>query len=103
MGVRFTVGTSQNPVAAFVVRYRGRVYGYVNRCAHVWVELDWQPGEFFDASGLYLICSSHGAVYLPDTGLCVGGPCKGRSLAKLSIEELDGQVYLVEKKEMVHG
>jgi len=95
-GVRFTVDTMRGPAAAFAVRYRGRVQGYVNRCAHVWVELDWQPGEFFDVSGLYLVCSTHGAAYLPDTGYCVGGPCKGQSLQKLQVEEQDGQVFLVE-------
>ena len=102
-GVRFTVDTARGSAAAFAVRYRGRVHGYMNRCAHVWVELDWQPGEFFDVSGLYLVCSTHGAAYLPDTGYCVGGPCKGQNLTKLPIEEQDGQIYLVENKEMLHG
>jgi hypothetical protein len=30
-GVRFSVDTAQGPVPAFVVRYRGRVQGYLNR------------------------------------------------------------------------
>ncbi len=102
-GVRFTVNTERGLAAAFVVRYRGRVHGYVNRCAHVGVELDWQPGEFFDVSGLYLVCSTHGAAYLPDTGYCVGGPCIGQNLTKLPIEERDGQVYLFENKDTLHG
>ena len=57
------------------------------------MELDWQEGRFFDASGLYLMCATHGAVYAPDSGECVGGPCRGASLAKLRVEERDGQVY----------
>ncbi len=102
-GVRFTVDTEGGPATGFAVRFRGRVHGYVNRCAHVRVELDWQPGEFFDVSGLYLVCSTHGAAYLPDTGHCVGGPCKGQRLTKLAIEEADGQVYLIDNKEGHHG
>ncbi|MGQ0577582.1 MAG: Rieske (2Fe-2S) protein [Betaproteobacteria bacterium] len=102
-GVRFTVDSAGGPATAFAVRYRGQVYGYVNRCAHVGVELDWQPGEFFDVSGLYLVCSTHGAAYLPDTGYCAGGPCKGQKLNKLPIVEQDGQVYLVEIEETHHG
>ncbi len=101
-GVRFIVDTARGPEAAFAVRYRGQVHGYVNRCAHVGVELDWQPGEFFDVSGLYLVCSTHGAAYLPDTGYCVGGPCKGQKLAKLHIEEQDGQVFLVEYRDTLN-
>jgi len=40
-------------------------------------ELDWQPGEFFDIAGVYLVCSTHGAIFEPNSGLCVAGPCRG--------------------------
>ena len=101
-GVRFSVDTAQGPVPAFVVRYRGKVQGYLNRFAHVRVELDAQPGEFFDVAGLYLVCGTHGAAYVPETGYCIGGPCKGQRLTKLAVEELNGSVYLLENKETVH-
>lgn len=101
-GVRFSVESVKGPLPAFVVRYRGKVQGYLNRCAHVRVELDAQPGEFFDFSGLYLVCGTHGAAYLPETGYCVGGPCKGQRLTKLVVEERDGGVYLLDNKETVN-
>jgi len=41
------------PEPAFAVRYRSRVYAYRNRCAHMPMELDWQPGKFFDVWGLH--------------------------------------------------
>ena len=95
-GVRFGVeclDKSGTTVPAFVIRYRGNVYAYLNRCAHVGVELDWMEGEFLDDSGLYLICSTHGATYAPQSGLCIGGPCKGKSLQRLKIEERDGSIF----------
>lgn len=92
-GVRFSVALEKREIGAFVVRFDGAAHGYLNQCAHVPMELDWQEGRFFDASGLYLMCATHGAVYAPDSGECVGGPCRGASLAKLRIEERDGQVY----------
>ncbi|HKB82370.1 MAG TPA: Rieske 2Fe-2S domain-containing protein [Burkholderiales bacterium] len=101
-GVRFSVATARGPIPAFVVRHRGQVQSYLNRCAHVRVELDAQPGEFFDVSGLYLVCSTHGAAYVPETGYCVGGPCKGQRLTKLAVEERDGGVYLLNDEETVH-
>ena len=101
-GVRFSVETSQGSIPAFVVRYRGNVQGYLNRCAHVRVELDAQPGEFFDVAGLYLVCRTHGAAYVPETGYCIGGPCKGMRLTKLAIEEHGGSVYLLDSEEKVH-
>lgn len=79
----------------FVVRYNGRAHGYVNRCAHVPVPLDWQEGEFFDLTRHNLICATHGAQYEPDSGLCVLGPCRGKSLQKLEIEERNGQIYWI--------
>lgn len=82
--------------SGFVVRYNGKVHGYVNRCAHLPTTLDWQEGDFFDLTRHYLICSTHGAQYLPETGRCVLGPCKGKSLQKLHIVERDGNIFLIE-------
>lgn len=94
-GIRFTVERRGEMQPAFVIRYDGTVYAYVNRCAHVPIELDWSEGEFFDLTGLYLICSTHGATYLPESGRCVMGPCSGGRLVRLAVEESDGKVYLV--------
>jgi nitrite reductase/ring-hydroxylating ferredoxin subunit len=80
--------------SAFVVRYDGRVHAWLNRCAHVPVELDWLPGKFFDDSGLYLICATHGAMYEPDTGRCVGGPCRGARLEPVPVREHEGAVWV---------
>jgi nitrite reductase/ring-hydroxylating ferredoxin subunit len=96
-GVRFEVQTRSGPAAAFAVRYYGKVHAYLNRCAHVPVELDWQPGRFFDLTGFYLICAMHGAHYDPVTGRCVLGPCKGRRLSAVTVVEHDGNVYLTEQ------
>lgn len=93
-GVRFDLPELGEHVTGFVVRYNGRPYGYVNSCAHVPVELDWQGGEFFDLTRRFLICATHGAHYEPATGFCQSGPCMGRSLQSLVIVERDGHIYL---------
>ncbi len=95
-GVRFEIVFLDRAVPAFVVRWQGRVRAYLNRCGHVPVELDWQPGEFFDASRLYLICAAHGALYDPATGACLGGRCAGRGLTPVPVFERDGHVYCEE-------
>jgi nitrite reductase/ring-hydroxylating ferredoxin subunit len=94
-GVRFAVERYGKEEPAFAIRYGGAVHAYLNRCAHVPIELDWIEGEFFDYSGLYLVCSTHGAAYLPASGRCVSGPCSGRGLVRLPVEESDGRVYLI--------
>lgn len=92
-GVRFPVLAFGDKATGFVVRYQGAPYAYLNRCAHVPIELDWAEGEFFESSGLYLMCSTHGAIYVPDSGLCAGGPCKGGRLRPIAVREQDGTVY----------
>ena len=93
-GVRFEIGYSGRTESAFAVRFRGRVFAYYNRCAHVPIELDWNPGEFFDRSGLYLICATHGALYDPASGACRLGRCNGRGLQVVGVVERDGNIYL---------
>ncbi len=93
-GVRFEVERGGETVPAFAVRHEGRVRAYVNRCAHVGVELDWNPGEFFDETRRFLVCATHGATYDPASGTCVYGPCKGRSLEPVGTVERDGHLYL---------
>lgn len=95
-GIRFELPGQPQPVSGFVVRHAGRVYAYVNRCPHAPTELDWDVGRFFDGTGSLLICSNHGATFLPDTGECIGGPCRGKRLASLGVEERDGMVYVKE-------
>jgi len=95
-GVRFQVMSGEQCLPAFVVRHGGRVRGYLNRCGHIPVELDYQPGAFFDAGRLYLICSTHGALYDPDSGACVSGRCGGRGLVPIAVEERADGIYLKE-------
>ena len=93
-GVRFAVEVNGKSEPAFAVRYRGRVYAYLNRCAHMPMELDWMPGKFFDVEGLLLVCSTHGAAYAPDTGRCLRGPCFEEGLVRVPVEERNGCVIV---------
>jgi nitrite reductase/ring-hydroxylating ferredoxin subunit len=86
-GVRYAARLGNEDVVVFFVRYDGRAYGYLNRCAHVPMELDWAEGQFFESSGLYLMCATHGAIYAPDTGKCMGGPCRGGRLRPVQVDE----------------
>jgi nitrite reductase/ring-hydroxylating ferredoxin subunit len=92
-GVRFPVVTAGGDTTGFAVRYNNIAHAYLNRCAHVPIELDWAEGEFFESSGLYLMCSTHGAIYAPENGHCVGGPCRGGRLRSIMVMERDHQVF----------
>lgn len=93
-GVRFDVQFRSEKAPAFVVRHADVAVGYLNRCAHIAMELDWAPGEFYEPAGEFLVCATHGAIYDPASGACQGGPCAGRgNLRPLTIVERDGTVY----------
>jgi nitrite reductase/ring-hydroxylating ferredoxin subunit len=92
LAVPFDVVYAGQTCRAFAVRWNGQPHAYLNRCAHVAMEMDWQPNRFFDDSGDWLLCSTHGAVYRPDTGACAGGPCRG-GLVPIALSEGEGVVH----------
>lgn len=83
---------ADGPATAFALRVDGAPVAFINRCAHVAAEMDWNPGEFLDASRNYIVCSIHGAEYEADSGRCAGGPCGRASLHKLDVREAAGTV-----------
>lgn len=98
-GVRFTLRVDPRTGfehTGFAVRFRGKACAYVNRCPHQGTELDWQQGEFFETTGLYLVCSTHGALFAPNSGFCIAGPCRGACLEPLELQEQEGQVFLAD-------
>jgi nitrite reductase/ring-hydroxylating ferredoxin subunit len=90
--VPFDVSYAGESCRAFAIRYEGQPHAFLNRCSHVAMEMDFQPDRFFDDTGQWLLCATHGAVYKPDTGECAGGPCRG-GLVKIALSESGGVVH----------
>jgi nitrite reductase/ring-hydroxylating ferredoxin subunit len=94
-GLGFTYGSGPFPQGGFLVRTEAGVRGWVNRCRHLAVPLDHHdPGRFSTPGGCHLVCSMHGALYRPDDGMCVAGPCEGVQLRPLPIVVDRNNVYL---------
>ena len=89
-GVRFTVTIDGVSRDAFAVKWRGKVYAYVNSCRHQSLPLDFGDAHFFDEQADAIVCCHHGARYRPDTGECVEGPCQGARLTRIELEERGG-------------
>lgn len=90
--VAFEVAYFDRPEAAFAVRFQGEIHAYLNRCSHVPMQMDYQPNNFFDSTGQWLMCATHGAMYDPPTGQCRMGPCRG-GLIKIVVSEAHGRVH----------
>ena len=41
-----------------VVRWGRQVFGYLNKCPHEVVNLDWERNQFFDSNGISLMCGT---------------------------------------------
>ncbi len=78
----------------FALRRGEQVMIYVNACPHLGVLLDWAPDRFLSADGTQIVCSTHGALFDPQDGLCTDGPCAGDYLQAVPAEVRDGLVLV---------
>jgi len=80
---------------AIVLRdQQGVLRAYLNRCQHLPITLDAGSRAFLDRDGRELLCRTHGATYRLHDGLCTGGPCVGRSLLALPVEQQGERVWI---------
>lgn len=79
----------------FLVRTRVDLYGYLNRCPHTGINLDWFPNQFLDVTDSFIQCATHGALFRIEDGFCLRGPCAGEYLQKLSLQIEQDDVVLI--------
>lgn len=90
-------GLEINNLYLFAVKKDDQVYLYWNRCPHLGTPLEWEEDRFLDADGALIQCSTHGALFQIENGLCLVGPCKGKSL-QLIPYIVDNGLMMVEEK-----
>lgn len=76
----------------FVVRHGDAVAGYVDRCPHMGLPLAQKLDAYLTPGGELIACSRHGALFRPEDGHCVGGPCAGAALAPWPVEVASGVI-----------
>ncbi|QHL89858.1 Rieske 2Fe-2S domain-containing protein [Sphingomonas changnyeongensis] len=74
----------------FLVRRGGAVSGFVDRCPHMGLPLAQQLDQYLTPAGDLVACSWHGALFRPDDGACVAGPCAGQGLTPWLVTVADG-------------
>lgn len=78
----------------FVVRSSGRLYGWRDACPHYRdTPMAWRKDAYLNADASRIVCSAHGALFLPDSGECTRGPCLGQSLFPVRLECTAGDVH----------
>lgn len=91
---KFTFMLNDKKLEGFVINEKGQFFAYINRCRHMGITLDWDTNEFFTQDKDLLICKTHGATYRPETGMCAGGPCTGKSLYSLPLVIQSDKIFL---------
>jgi nitrite reductase/ring-hydroxylating ferredoxin subunit len=76
----------------FLVRQGDAVHGYIDRCPHAGLPLATFGDRFLTREGDLILCSSHGALFRPRDGICIGGPCAGKALWPWRVTVRDGEV-----------
>ncbi len=91
----FRLGNGDWPLRIIAVNADGELRVYRNRCPHAGWPLNTKPDSFLTADGEYLLCSGHGALFTPATGVCVAGPCVGAKLEPYTASvDADGTVII---------
>jgi nitrite reductase/ring-hydroxylating ferredoxin subunit len=91
----FTVDAGDGrSVGLFVVRKDGVTAAYRNACPHTGAPLEWVPDQFLDIDKSFIECALHGALFRPEDGYCLRGPCVGKSLQSLTLTEIDGELWV---------
>ena len=92
----FDPGLPEYSHGIVVVRSDDEFLGYLNRCPHRGLPLNWLPDQFLDTTGKYLQCANHAALFDIADGFCVAGPCAGTHLASVRLITRGSELWLDE-------
>ncbi|MFN9738443.1 MAG: Rieske (2Fe-2S) protein [Pseudomonadota bacterium] len=85
------IPSSTGGFSVILTRRSDRVMAFHNECPHAGRRLDWAPGKFH-VEGALLFCAAHCATFALETGVGVGGPCRGAGLKAIAVQVVDGEV-----------
>ncbi len=95
MSKLFHYSKNGETIEGFLIRYQGKVYAYINLCPHAYEPIVFGSQSAFNSDKRYIVCREHFAMFNPETGVCVSGPCPIADLVKIDVLEQDGTIFLV--------
>ena len=93
-GREVVIGAGDDPLRLLVVRRGDQAFAYMNCCPHHYIPLAEEGETFLTYDRSWMICSAHGAVFRYEDGFCEDGPCMGKSLQAVPVEQVDGVVRI---------
>jgi nitrite reductase/ring-hydroxylating ferredoxin subunit len=100
--IKFSFEREGEAEEGFVLAHESGLHAYANRCPHWSVDLDMGEGRFYSGLSDRIFCSNHGALFVPATGYCDAGPCRGLRLERFELE-VEGDAGIVRVPEQRPG
>lgn len=91
----FNLQTDSQLISLMLKLSDGKYVAYKNSCPHQGRRMNYSIGKFLLTEEGNLVCPAHGAEFLPETGFCVNGPCKGESLEPIHIQLNEDLVFAI--------
>lgn len=90
----FIVEHDAQSIFLVATRHQGQAKAWLNICPHQGRALNWAPDRFITDDAGRLVCAAHGAVFEPEHGVCVSGPCENASLRGVELVERDDAILI---------
>ncbi len=90
----FNIEAGGETIFLVATRFQGRPRVWYNVCPHQGRALNFAPDRFITDDQGRLVCCAHGAVFEPDEGLCVAGPCRKAQLKGIEADERDEKLFI---------
>lgn len=75
-----------DPAELVLLNWQGSIQAYRNACPHTGAPMEWRRHQFLSVDGRHICCGVHGALFRPQDGRCVQGPCVGSSLRPVPVQ-----------------
>lgn len=92
----FTRGTGAHAFNFFIVRKGDSAFAYVNECPHAFLPLNRITTKFLTLNEEKILCAAHAASFRIEDGLCTGGPCAGKALLPIPLNNTAGALFIAE-------
>ena len=88
----FVFGEGSKRLELVAVRRGELIRVYENACPHQGTPLETFPDRFLTADQQFLLCTTHGAEFRLEDGLCLRGPCAGQALKAVDFRLENGHL-----------
>lgn len=83
-----------------IIQRNGELYAWLDACPHYanGPAMALKKDQYMCPDQQFLMCFGHGAKFEIATGLCVQGPCLGKTLTAIHLEIISDEIFCIRKQ-----